>query len=90
MVINHKDSAKYLAYMAKDYLMTFKIEPNDDSKDDLVLIKDYNFPPCKWGQGRIADIIKGTKSKVRVVIVETPTGTIKRGVNKLCVLPMND
>lgn len=53
----------------------------------LVLIKEDNFPPCQWLLGRIEKLICGNDSKVRVVLVKTKMGILKRSISKICILP---
>lgn len=54
----------------------------------LVLIRDDNVLPMNWKTGRICEIFPGSDQITRVVSVKTQTGTFKRAVNKLCVLPI--
>lgn len=55
---------------------------------DMVLVKEDRLPPSKWLLGRITDIIKGSDDLVRVAMVKTKTGLIKRAIAKLSVLPL--
>ncbi|XP_026481052.1 uncharacterized protein LOC113387879 [Ctenocephalides felis] len=56
----------------------------------LVLIKDDNLPPLKWRLGRITDIHPGNDGVVRVVTLMGPNGELKRALNKVCILPINN
>ncbi|XP_041449058.1 uncharacterized protein LOC121404136 [Drosophila obscura] len=58
--------------------------------NDIVCIKDENLPPLKWPLARVIDIIAGADGTVRVAVLKTPSGTTRRAVNKLCVLPVED
>ncbi|XP_029054961.2 uncharacterized protein LOC114882244 [Osmia bicornis bicornis] len=56
--------------------------------DRLVLIKEDNLPPLQWSLARI-QLHPGTDGIARVATVRTSTGTTKRPVTKLCILPMD-
>ena len=56
----------------------------------MVIVKEDNMPPQKWLVGRIVTVIKGSDDRIRVVDVRTPHGVIRRPVNKLCFLPIDD
>ncbi|XP_055622684.1 uncharacterized protein LOC129766199 [Toxorhynchites rutilus septentrionalis] len=56
----------------------------------MVLVKDDNLPPQKWCLGRIAETIPGSDGIIRVVTVRTKDGLLKRGISKICVLPVRD
>jgi hypothetical protein len=56
----------------------------------MVLIKEDNLPPFKWLLGRIDQVIPGQDGKVRVVIVNTKSGPLKRPISKICLLPIED
>ncbi|XP_055633327.1 uncharacterized protein LOC129773709 [Toxorhynchites rutilus septentrionalis] len=56
----------------------------------MVLVKDDNLPPQKWCLGRIAETIPGSDGIIRVVTVRTNDGLLKRGISKICVLPVRD
>jgi hypothetical protein len=55
---------------------------------DLVLLVEDNVPPLCWPLGRIQQVHPGSDGNVRVVTVKTNRGTYKRGVRKVCVLPI--
>ncbi|XP_075990145.1 uncharacterized protein LOC142985786 [Anticarsia gemmatalis] len=55
---------------------------------DIVLVKDNNLPPGKWGLGRILDVHPGADGLVRVTTVKTQARIIKRPVVKLSPLPL--
>ncbi|KAH8406438.1 hypothetical protein KR222_007128, partial [Zaprionus bogoriensis] len=58
--------------------------------NDVVLVKDVNLPPLKWPLARKIELIPGADKVFRVAILKTATGTIKRAIRKLCVLPKQD
>lgn len=55
----------------------------------LVTIKDENLPPTHWKMARVVEIAPSTDNRVRNVFVKTETGTFKRPVQKLCLLPVD-
>ena len=56
----------------------------------LVLLKDENLPPLRWQLGRIMEIHPGADNVIRVVSVKLCGNTVvKRGVSKICVLPVD-
>lgn len=66
-----------------------KVNP-DIKVNDLVIIKEDNMPPLKWKLGRVLEVFPGLDQRVRVVTLKTATGTFKRPIHKLSVLPIND
>lgn len=56
----------------------------------LVLLKDDNLSSLKWHMGRVVKVIIGEDGIVRVAEVRTVSGTVTRGVRKLCPLPFDD
>lgn len=57
---------------------------------NLVVLKDENLPPLKWAMGRIEKVYPGSDNIVRVVLVKTANGLVKRAVSKVCVLPVDE
>jgi len=55
-----------------------------------VLLKDDNLPPLVWKKAVISDLHAGKDGLIRVVTVKTVTGTYKRPVTKICLLPKTD
>lgn len=56
----------------------------------LVLLKSENFPPAQWGLGRIWELLPDAKGIVRNVIVRTANGKLKRAVQKICIVPVEE
>ena len=53
----------------------------------IVLIKNENLSSFKWPLGKIIELHPGADGIVRVVTIKSQQNTIKRPVNKLCILP---
>ncbi|GJQ79180.1 hypothetical protein Trydic_g5427 [Trypoxylus dichotomus] len=56
----------------------------------MVILKEENLPPFKWKIGRIEKAFPGKDGVTRVVSVRTKDGFLKRAVNMLCLLPVED
>jgi hypothetical protein len=56
---------------------------------DLVVLKEAT-PPLTWKLGRVTAIHPGADDIIRVATVKTDSGTTKRAVRNLCVLPIDD
>lgn len=54
----------------------------------MVLLKEDDLPPLKWKYGRITNIFRGDDGNIRVVDVRTADGEYRRGIAKICVLPI--
>ncbi|GBN90174.1 hypothetical protein AVEN_204479-1 [Araneus ventricosus] len=80
----HRDYLNHLQQRSK-----WQFEKNDLKIGSLVLLKEDNLPPCKWVTGRVKDVIPGSEGKIRVANVQTQSGLYRRGISKICVLPMN-
>ncbi|XP_075150935.1 uncharacterized protein LOC142225044 [Haematobia irritans] len=50
----------------------------------------YNIPPLKWLLGRVVDVVSGGDGVVRVALIKTLNGIIRRSVTKLALLPIDD
>lgn len=59
-------------------------------ENSLVLIKDKTSPPLVWLLGRIVKLYPGIDGVNRVAEIKTKRGTIRRGYNNICVLPVDD
>lgn len=82
-------SQEYLTQLQNRYKWQ---TPNNNTIniDALVLLKDKDLPPLKWRLARIIDIHAGSDNQIRIVSVRTSSGIIKRAVNKICVLPIEE
>ncbi|XP_063832107.1 uncharacterized protein LOC135081308 [Ostrinia nubilalis] len=58
--------------------------------ESLVLIRDKTAPPLIWLLGRIVKTYPGVDGVSRVAEIRTKKGTIRRGFNNICVLPLDD
>ncbi|XP_063381766.1 uncharacterized protein LOC134668191 [Cydia fagiglandana] len=58
--------------------------------NDLVLIKEENYPPLQWKRGRIIRLLPGKDGINRVAELRVQNGSLLRPVSKLCVLPLMD
>ena len=65
----------------------WRISQSNVKIGDLVLIKEDNLPPLVWKKAIISDLHPGKDGVTRVVSLKTSTGTIKRPIIKICVLP---
>ncbi|XP_050359301.1 uncharacterized protein LOC126779429 [Nymphalis io] len=55
--------------------------------NSLVLLKEDNLPPLKWGMGRIVAVHPGPDGIIRVADVKTSNGVVRRSFSKICPLP---
>lgn len=53
----------------------------------LVLVKEDGIPPLKWCIGRVIHTHPGSDGVIRAATIKNNSGTFKRPVVKLCVLP---
>jgi hypothetical protein len=53
----------------------------------LVLVKEDNLPPLVWKKAVISDLHPGKDGLIRVITLKTSTGTLKRPISKICLLP---
>lgn len=56
----------------------------------MVLLNDLNLPPLQWPMGRVVKLFPGQDNLVRVALVKTASGIVKRAIAKLSVLPIVD
>ncbi|XP_050561406.1 uncharacterized protein LOC118271003 [Spodoptera frugiperda] len=68
----------------------WKVRCRELKVDDLVLIKDDGTPPLCWRLGRVSKLFLGTDGVPRVADVSTSQGTVRRAINRLCLLPSPD
>ncbi|XP_045454788.1 uncharacterized protein LOC123664238 [Melitaea cinxia] len=83
----------YWRRWSDEYLHTLQIRQkwNTDVpkvyKGMIVLIMRDNSPPLHWPLGIISETIEGKDGHVRIALVKTKTGTLKRPIVRLCPLP---
>lgn len=54
---------------------------------DLVILKEDNTPPLYWRLGRIEGLFPGSDGVTRVADIYTARGTVRRALNRICLLP---
>ncbi|CAA9997912.1 unnamed protein product [Nesidiocoris tenuis] len=80
----------------RDYLSSLQQRAKwRQAQDDLqvgslVVVREDNLPPLLWRLGRVTDVHRGQDNHVRVATVRTQRGLIKRGIAKLCPLPIDE
>lgn len=57
---------------------------------DLVILKEDQLPPLQWRLARVTCLYPGPDGVSRVADVLTNRGTIRRAVNKMCIIPTAD
>ncbi|XP_067616195.1 uncharacterized protein [Eurosta solidaginis] len=57
-------------------------------ENDLVIIKDDRFPVGQWPMGRVVSLHPESDELIRVVTIKTATGTFKRPITKLALVPI--
>lgn len=62
--------------------------PHELKVDDLIVLREDNSPPLRWPLGRVVEVCSGKDGIVRVVVVRTATGTYKRAVKNVALLPV--
>ena len=76
----------------KEYLATIQhrskwLKPARDFEvGDVVLLCEDSMPRCLWPLGLVTDAVVGRDGRVRSAIVKTKSSSLKRPVNKLCLL----
>lgn len=60
----------------------------DIALGSLVLIEDKALPPLCWWLGRVAQVFPRSDDVTRVAELKTKRGTIRRGFNNICPLPL--
>ena len=56
----------------------------------MVVLRDENTPPLMWRLGRVVELHPGKDNVMRVVSLKTSSGVVKRAVNRICVLPVDE
>lgn len=56
--------------------------------DDVVVVKEKNFPPNSWLLAKVLETHPGKDELVRVVSLKTKNNILKRPIAKLCPLPI--
>lgn len=59
-------------------------------KDDVVLIHDDRYPRNIWQLGKILQVFPGRDGKIRSCFIKTPKGVIKRPIQLLYNMEMNN
>lgn len=82
---------------SRDYLCELQQRPNkwttkrENLKEgDVVIMKDDRLPPAHWPLARVLQTHPGDDGVVRVVTIKYKTGVVKRAVNKVCKLPIEN
>lgn len=57
---------------------------------DLVILVDEKTAPQSWRLGRVTELHPGNDNIVRVASIQTANGHVRRAVQKLCKLPLDD
>lgn len=64
------------------------LQPSHEIKEgSMVVVTDERYPPAKWPLARVTKLHPGPNGLTRVVTVRTTTGSYKRPITKVCVLP---
>lgn len=59
------------------------------SINELVVLVEENHPPMTWKLGRVIKTYSGEDGLVRVAKIKTASGEYKRGISKICRLPID-
>ncbi|CAH0718941.1 unnamed protein product, partial [Brenthis ino] len=57
---------------------------------DMVVFKEENLPPLKWRLARVHQLYPGSDGVCRVADFITYRGIERRGLNRVCPLPVDD
>lgn len=68
----------------------WKTRQQDLRIGDLVILKEENLPPLQWRLARISRLYPGPDGISRVADVLTNKGTIRRAINKMCIIPATE
>lgn len=78
---------------SREYLQTLQeknkwtTEHPGPELNDLVLLVDNNLTPLKWKMGKVVKVHVGKDNKVRVVDVQTDSGSFSRAITQICPVP---
>ncbi|GFT06587.1 integrase catalytic domain-containing protein [Trichonephila clavipes] len=61
----------------------WKFEKDNARVGDLVLIEEDNLAVNKWLMGRLIKVFPGKDNRIRVVIIKTQHGVVKRPIPKI-------
>lgn len=79
-----------LEYVSQLQHKTKWLESSGDlAMGSLVLVKEKTLPPLMWCLGRVVAVYPGGDGITRVVEIKTKRGTIRRGFNNVCPLPLH-
>lgn len=81
-------SKEYLSEL--QYRHKWQKERQNIKVGTLVTIKEDNLPLLHWKMGRIETVIRDVNGLIRVVMVKTDSGIVKRAIHELCPLPSED
>jgi len=80
-------SSEYLSLLQER--SKWRVETSNIKVGSIVLLKEDNVPTLRWQLGCIQEVIPGGDGVIRVAMVRTAKGLIKRAVAKLAVLPID-
>ncbi|XP_044312747.1 uncharacterized protein LOC123037190 [Drosophila rhopaloa] len=80
-------SSEYLSLLQER--SKWRVETSNIKVGSIVLLKEDKLPLLKWQLGCIQGVVPGEDGVVRVAMVRTATGLVKRAVAKLAVLPID-
>ncbi|XP_050310594.1 uncharacterized protein LOC126746394 [Anthonomus grandis grandis] len=91
-----KADKHFWARWSKEYLHLLQVRTKWNVEDanpnihvgSMVILKEENVPSTCWPLGRVVITHPGKDGIIRVVTVRTKSGTLKRAVNKLALLPI--
>lgn len=55
----------------------------------VVLVPDVRYSPACWPLGVVVQVHPGSQGAIRVVEVKTPSGVLRRSLNKLAIVPVH-
>ena len=89
--------AHYWTRWSREYLTSLQRRSKWKQEGDnpnlvgsMVVLMEDGLPPLSWHIGRIQDIHPGDDGQVRVVSVKTSRGIVKRSLQKICLIPIEE